>query len=558
MGRVVADQSVDALVAQAYAAIAKPETFVDLLHDIADTGPNLADLEAQAAHHFDNAASILDEIYPTTDGEPAPGMADAVRQRPSDLVLGNALAVRAFDPWIFTRAELKEGAALPEWMFDPVTRKQDERRLSTRYEEETFGFVRLFVDPDSDETRWFSFRQEDGDGEKVVLIDALRLRWNDDHGQAFADAFGLTATEAALVQHLVSGGTIRAFAEDRGRSVGTARNQMKALLRKLVINTKEKLLLLYAGFVHSLEEAREASGPVPERKAQVAQIDGAQIAWEEYGDPHGAPVLYFHPLEGPLMPPSVEREARLRRLRIIAPWRPFYGETSGDRIGPEALEDGAKGVAALLDLLDIPSCIGLAAQAGTPYMAAFARYQPERLRAALAAGPFLPLRERSDFSFVKKRQRAHLRIARTAPAFARIFQRAMLATVGTKQFSRFAEDFYEDCPAELAVVRNPEMVALFQRATAYAMGQSSEGLVDTMLVWASDWSALLDDSEVPMEIMIGSRDCNCDPQFATLSAARHGLSKPVTVDGAGSFLVYEAAAQVMSRLAEMAGATARR
>ncbi len=554
MGRVVADQSVEALVAEAYAAIARPEAFVDLLHDIVDSGPDLAQIETQAAHHFDNAANILNEIYPAAEGDAVASADTGNAPGGCDLLLGPSLAVRSYDPWTFAEAGLSEGGPLPEWMFDPATQGKDTRRLANREGDDSFGFIRLYVSPDSEETRWFSFRQEIRDGEHMVLIDAVRLRWRDDHGDAFADAFGLTGTEAALVQHLVGGGTVRGFAEERGRSVGTARNQMKALLRKLVINSKEKLLLLYAGFVHSLEDAREGPAPLVHDTANIAEIaPGRTIAWEEYGDPDGAPVVYFHPLEGPLLPPSVANAARRNGLRIIAPWRPFYGDTTGDGIGTEALEDFARGVSALLDRLEIKSCVGLAAQAGTPYLAAFARYAPQRIRAALTAGPFLPLVEKSDFGFVKRRQRSHIRIARTAPAFARIFQRAMLATVGTKKFARFAEDFYEDCPAELAVVRNPEMYALFQRANSYGMAKTTEGLVDTMLVWASDWSALLDESNVPFEIMIGSQDCNCDPQFAALSAARHGLPAPTIVPGTGSFLLYEAAPEVMRRVAELSG-----
>ena len=389
----------------------------------------------------------------------------------------------------------------------------------------------------------------------MVLIDAVRLRWNEEHGRAFGDAFGLTATEMALVEHLVTGGTTRSFAEDRGRSVGTARNQMKALLRKLVINSKEKLLLLYAGFIHSLENAQEDEAGLRHQCANLASLGPSQdIAWEEYGDPDGVPILYFHPLEGPMLPPSTANEARRHGLRIIAPWRPFYGETNGHTIGPSALEQGAQLIAALLDRLDVASCTGLATQAGTPYMAAFARYHPDRITAALTAGPFLPLEEKSDFAFVKRRQRSHVRIARAAPAFARIFQRAMLATLGTREFSRFAEDFYEDCPAELAVIRDPEIMTLFRKATSYGMAQTTEGLVDTMLVWASDWSALIEEAALRMEIMIGSLDCNCDPKFAALSAARHGMPEPVIVPESGSFLIYEAPQPVMARLRALAEA----
>ena len=191
----------------------------------------------------------------------------------------------------------------------------------------------------------------------------------------------------------------------------------------------------------------------------------------------------------------------------------------------------------------------MAAQAGMPWLAGLAASCPDRLIAAVGVGAFLPLIGSSDYEFLSKRQRIHFRISRSAPTFAKVHMRAMLASMGTGEFYRFVEDFYEGCPRELRAFQAPETVRGMRRAAAYMLQSGTKGPIDTMLNWSAEWSPLLKDAAVPIELLQGEDDANISPQFARLTAQRFGLPEPRIIADAGSFLLFDQPEPVMEFIA---------
>ncbi len=544
-----------AIVARAYAAIAKPETLVDLIHILTDAEDDLLDRPEQAEIHFGNAASILGRVYPLSASEAGVLNTAENSAYAGDLILDGDLRVLGHSDLVFDDSMPETGVYAPDWLFSPVTRNADRKRLKAFGPADDGTFIRLFTGPQDDAGRWFVAQLLAGhdDAQAVLALNAVRLRWSVETGAAFRKALQLTDTEIALVEHIVTGGKVRDFAEQRGRSIGTARNQLKTLQRKLSINSQEQLLLLYAGFVHSLESPDHGANVAAHKCDNIFEDgDGQTIAWEEFGDPEGKPVLFFHALEGALVTPQVSQAAARSGLRIVAPWRSHFGDTSGLQSGSafERTRNFAARLPAFLDHLEIDRVVALGTQAGMPYMMAMAQAHPERLHGVIGAGPFLPVAGK-DFRYLAKSHRAQMRIARIAPSFVRIYQRAMLATMGTGEFYRFVEEYYQDCPRELEAVRRPEMLDVFRRAATYAMRAEFEGTIDTMLTWSADWRELCRDIAVPVHMMVGAQDANCDPEFATLSCKRYGWPAAEIVDDAGSFLINDRTAQVMARIAGM-------
>ncbi len=544
-----------AIVARAYAAIAKPETLVDLIQILTDAEDDLLDRPEQAEIHFGNAASILARVYPLSAKEVGVLNTAENSAYAGDLILDRNLRVLGYSDRVFDDSMPEAGAYAPDWLFNPVSRNADRKRLKAFGGADDGTFIRLFTGPQDDAGRWFAVRllAAHDDAQTVLALDAVRLRWSVETGAAFQKALHLTDTELALVEHIVTGGKVRDFAEQRGRSVGTARNQLKTLQRKLSINSQEQLLLLYAGFVHSLESPDHGAHVAAHQCDNIFEDgDGQTIAWEEFGDARGKPVLFFHALEGALVTPQVSQAAARSGLRFVAPWRPHFGDTSGLQSGDafERTRNFAARLPAFLDHLEIDRVVALGTQAGMPYLMAMAQAHPERLYGVVGAGPFLPVAGK-DFRYLAKSHRAQMRIARIAPSFVRIYQRAMLATMGTGEFYRFVEEYYQDCPRELEAVRRPEMLDVFRRAATYAMRAEFEGTIDTMLTWSADWRELCRDIAVPVHMMVGAQDANCDPEFAALSCNRYGWPDAEIVDDAGSFLINDQTGQVMARIAGM-------
>lgn len=526
------------VVAKAYAAIAEPTNFVPLLNDLIAADEKLGGIGAEADMHFANAEAIFDKVYPLEEGDYSSMLSHLEHDLECDLALDENLRVLTVNPRVFGD-HIERDLYLPEWVFDPTRINQDRNRLKRVEADEGRLFLRLFTDDHDVSGRWFSaFRVPIG-GIHVIALQAVRLRWDKGSAEAFQTAFELTDTELALTRHLVTGGSTRDFADQRGRSIGTVRNQLKALQRKLTINSKEQLLLLYAGFIHSLEPKSDDQGLEHTCANLWANSEGLTIAWEEYGNPAGKPVLFFHALEGPLFTAAMDQAARDAGLRVIAPWRPFYGGTSGVSQGSGSPVEFADRLAGLLDHLEIERCAVLGTQAGTPFLAAFMQAHRDRIQGAIAAGPFLPIVENEDYRFLQTRQRTHFRICRIAPAFARVYMRAMLASMGTGEFHRFVEDYYDNCPRELQTVQQPEMVRNFRRAANYVLPRGRMGPGDTMLNWSAQWGPLLEGLGDDLLMMVGAEDANAPPDFARLTATRFGLRQPEIVRDAGSFLIQD-------------------
>ncbi len=544
-----------AIVARAYAAIARPETLVDLIHILTDAEDDLLDRPEQAEIHFGNAASILGRVYPLSASEAGVLNTAESSAYAGDLILDGDLRVLGYSERMFNHTMPETGVYAPDWLFSPVSRNADRKRLTAFDSADDGTFIRLFTGPQDDAGRLFEVRLLSGenDTQVVLTLNAVRLRWSAKTGAAFRKALQLTETEIALVEHIVTGGKVRDFAEQRGRSIGTARNQLKTLQRKLSINSQEQLLLLYAGFVHSLASPDHGANVAAHQCDNIFEDGDRQtIAWEEFGDPKGTPVLFFHALEGALVTPQVSQAATQAGLRIVAPWRPHFGDTSGLQSGNafERTHNFALRIPAFLDHLEIERVVALGTQAGMPYLMAMAQAHPERLHGVIGAGPFLPVAGK-DFRYLAKSHRAQMRIARIAPSFVRIYQRAMLATMGTGEFYRFVEEYYQDCPRELDAVRRPELLDVFRRAATYAMRAEFEGTIDTMLTWSADWRELCRDIAVPVHMMVGAQDANCDPEFAALSCKRYDWPDAEIIEDAGSFLINDQTELVMNRVAEM-------
>lgn len=551
MADISSDEDLQQIVAKAYAAIAKPDGMVELIAELAKAEDQIDDFSGRADAHLTNAADILDTIYPITGSDYSKITTQRGTEIECDLALDHNFAVISCNSEVFDLAGLETGASAVSWLLDPVTEKSDVQRLRKLVLDGESMFFRLYVSPDDEEGRWFSVLRTTIEKGEVFVFHAVRLRWSEVAGRTFQTALKLTEVEIALTKHLVTGGKVRSFAELRGRSIGTVRNQLKALQRKLSIRSKEDLLLLYAGFVHSIEMPTDSAVAVPHVCENIFDDpESGPIAWEEYGDPNGDPVLFFHPLEGALLTEKVQLCAANYRLRIIAPWRPYYGETEGKGWSIESAVNFVPRVGRLLDHLQIENAIGLTTQAGTQYMMAMAQQDPVHLFEGVLAAGYLPFTDRADFASIPKSHQLQMRLARMVPAFARIYQKAMLASIRDGEFYRFVENFYRDCPRELAALRSPDMLAAIRRSAFYIFRSGFDGTIDTMLSWAANWSELCKDLEIPIQMLVGEEDSAMPHDFVRRSVNEYGFNEPIFVPDTSGFMLYESPETVMQYLRE--------
>ncbi len=386
------------------------------------------------------------------------------------------------------------------------------------------------------------------------MFASIQFRWNEASGDRFGAALDLTATELALTRHLVTGGTLRSFSEQRGRSIGTVRNQMKMLCRKLSIGSQQELLMLYTGFAHSLQRSGSAAADGQHDCLRVHRAeDGSAIAWEEHGDPDGKPVLYFHAFfEGALLTPAQDAAAKASGLRIIAPWRPHWGDTTGQGERFDLVRDFADRLQTLLDKLGIEKCALLGATAGAPFALGAAQRFGARATGLVLAGPVLPYRTWAELNRLAPGYRRPMKLARLAPAFARMWVRATVGGTLLGDFDTIADDFLGEASADRQYLKHPEARATIQRAGSYTFRSSLEGPVQAVLLEISDWNPLCTGIEVPVTVMVGNKPGGIDHSLFAEFAARHGFTLVDDFTNSNQFVLHDDPARVFTMLREMA------
>jgi pimeloyl-ACP methyl ester carboxylesterase len=121
--------------------------------------------------------------------------------------------------------------------------------------------------------------------------------------------------------------------------------------------------------------------------------DGRNLGYAEFGDPNGAPCLYFHFTPGSRLEPvalfSGTRRTWLQGIRLIGVDRPGFGLS--DPQPGRTLLDWPDDITALADHLGIERFAVLGASGGGGYALACAYALPQRLTAALVVSGLGPL-----------------------------------------------------------------------------------------------------------------------------------------------------------------------
>ena len=114
---------------------------------------------------------------------------------------------------------------------------------------------------------------------------------------------------------------------------------------------------------------------------RLALADGRTLAWAEYGDPAGEPLLFFHGLPSSRkFGGAVAEDAASMGVRLIVPDRPGFGESS-PQPGRRFVDWGAD-VGALTEHLGVDRFLAAGISGGGVYTLVTAHQFPSRVRAA--------------------------------------------------------------------------------------------------------------------------------------------------------------------------------
>ena len=240
---------------------------------------------------------------------------------------------------------------------------------------------------------------------------------------------------------------------------------------------------------------------------------GARLAFHEYGDPAGAPMVFFHGAGSHVHGMLLHRPARDHGYRIIAPDRPGIGH-SAFRPGWTLLEY-ARDMGDLADHLGIGQFLAVGVSGGGPTLMATAFALPERLRGVVALACVMPVAADPEQS-----RDAGASVRFTGALAARLplalFQwpYALLGLIIRHQPRLFARLFASSLgAADQAIFGDPDYQRLFARDFQETFRQGARGPAYDIQTFHKPWGFSLRDIKTPTEAFQGAADRLVPPSF---------------------------------------------
>jgi len=245
----------------------------------------------------------------------------------------------------------------------------------------------------------------------------------------------------------------------------------------------------------------------------VALPDGRELAYEEYGDPAGEPVLSFHGgLSSRLDAAPAHQAALDLGVRLISPDRPGIGWSTfqpGRR-----LLDWPADVAALTDALDIDRFAVMGWSCGGPYAAVCGARMSERITAVGLLSSAVPLELVGTTKGLARDDRILLFLVRWAPWLASALLRV---TIGDATETRLYREIRRSFPAvDRAALEERGSIVDAVAFVKESMRQGAEGCLQDYRVFGSPWGFDLREVTAPVQIWEGEEDDTGPPEYREL------------------------------------------
>jgi pimeloyl-ACP methyl ester carboxylesterase len=278
--------------------------------------------------------------------------------------------------------------------------------------------------------------------------------------------------------------------------------------------------------------------------AFVSLPDGRRLAYDEYGDPGGFPVINCH--GGLTSRKDIERcapAAAAAGVRVVSPDRPGIGRS--DPKPGRTLLDWPPDVAALTDTLGIAHFGVLGWSAGGPYAAACAFALPTRVTATALVASGIPGDWAGMEDEINRMDRVLMRLCARAPAAAALAFRTMELT------ARHAPAAFRRLSVSLD--QPSRRVAAAGTASQFS-GPIAEGLRvpagvrEDYRILASPWGFDPAALAGPVTVWQGDRDGLVPPAWAERLAGRIPGSALRICPGEGHFLPSSVYADIFATL----------
>ncbi len=405
-----------------------------------------------------------------------------------------------------------------------------------------------------------------------VLLVSTDISWPLALDQTLHEVFTLTATERGIVRSLVEGNTLNTIAENRNRSIGTIRTQVKSILAKTRTHSQSELIRVTLSLMEIIKRSPllgtttavvkanspDSNNPVefwPAEYQTLVLQDGRKLDYLVQGDSEGHPVLFSHMGYGLAhWPPAALRLAMIHKLKVITPVRSGFGKSDKVDKSADILRVTREDTLAVLDHLDIKQISYIAQGNDLIFALDFAQHYRDRTQQIIGLGSRLPLTTDIQYSGMGKWHRFILSTARYAPHL--LYFSAKAAFILGRKIGReqMFKNVHQSSPADIAIQEKPEIKQTLLESSQLSLSEdhtAAFAYAKELFATESDWTELVQQTkDIPAWYVSGDEDPLGDP--ATIAAYREAYPwiNIEVVDNAGQLLFYQKFEELIPRIAE--------
>jgi pimeloyl-ACP methyl ester carboxylesterase len=269
--------------------------------------------------------------------------------------------------------------------------------------------------------------------------------------------------------------------------------------------------------------------------ATLELADGRRLAYEEWGDPAGRPVLFQHGTgDSRLARHPDDSLTAAAGVRLITADRPGVG--GSDRAPHRRLLDWPAYVAALADALGIASFAVAGWSGGGPHALAIARQLGDRVTRVALASPLGPFDRPGSRDLVENRDLRMIWSLSHAKWVAGLAGR-LESRGAVHDLRRFVASIAKDAPADAGVLGDPELEPMFETEMGEALAQHGAGVLDDM--WAFlDWGFAPEEVSQSVELFYGDADEILSPRMYRELGDRLGDCRVHPWAGGGHYALF--------------------
>jgi pimeloyl-ACP methyl ester carboxylesterase len=264
---------------------------------------------------------------------------------------------------------------------------------------------------------------------------------------------------------------------------------------------------------------------------------GAVLAFQEYGDASGVPVVFCHGWPSSCtMAQLTDEPARELGVRIISPDRPGI---SGSSLQPNRkLADWPHVVERLLEHLGIGEFRMLAISGGAPYAYATAVAMPNRVRSIAIVCGAIPMAELEDARGLLPLYRWMLALYRSRPLLLRrlvFMARPILSVRPPVRLRPLLLKMLMLRPCDADSLRDAAAFEAIFESQRRAWRGSGDGVMADAQIYAQPWGFSLEDIRVPVRLWHGKQDRAFSVHLAEEVAKRLPECNVRLIDNAGHY-----------------------